>query len=148
MWPKMTVDQENCDDFQNDDLNDSNNTLTSKKNPDYQDDKSPTRMFGDTIQYRNSKQMNRETRTDKLPKPGLPPTLPAPVVPAYNKAISSSQSFSSANEQRMPENIRKPGAATINFSKPVNIIAIIFDCSIAITMYLIIIVCNESKSFP
>ena len=120
----MSADQENIEDSHEEtNLNDSSNTLTPKTNSVYQDDKSPSRMFGDTIQYRNSKQNKRESRTEKTPKPGLPPTLPAPVIPAYNKAVSSSQSFSSTNEQRhATENIRKTVAATINFSKSVSII--------------------------
>lgn len=71
----------------------------SKSNA-YHDDTSPTRMFGDTIMYRQSKQFRRVSGGGQ-PKPGPPPTLPAPVptpvVPAsYPKQhITQSHSFSS-----------------------------------------------------
>lgn len=85
---------------------------------------SPTRMFGDTIQYRQSKQFRRLSRGEKPPKPGPPPQLPAPVptpvVPNYSKpqGIPQSNSFSSSGGAPMVEK-RKTPSATINFNKPV-----------------------------
>lgn len=68
---------------------------TSKVNS-YHDDSSPTRMFGDTIMYRQSKQFRRIS--GGAPKPGPPPTLPAPVptpvVPASYPKNQNSQSHS------------------------------------------------------
>ncbi|XP_058061370.1 uncharacterized protein LOC131211778 [Anopheles bellator] len=103
------------------------------------EDGSPTRMFGDTIQYRQSKQFRRLSRGEKPPKPGPPPQLPAPVptpvVPnSYNGTkqrhdgpagpsgvsgvgIPQSNSFSSAGAPPMADK-RKSGSATMNFSKP------------------------------
>ncbi|XP_039434817.1 zinc finger CCCH domain-containing protein 13 [Culex pipiens pallens] len=84
---------------------------------------SPTRMFGDTIQYRQSKQFRRLSRGEKPPKPGPPPQLPAPVptpvVPNYSKpqGIPQSNSFSSSGGAPMVEK-RKTPSATINFNKP------------------------------
>lgn len=83
---------------------------------------SPTRMFGDTIQYRQSKQFRRLSRGEKPPKPGPPPQLPAPVptpvVPNYSKpqGIPQSNSFSSSGGAPMVEK-RKTPSATINFNK-------------------------------
>ncbi|XP_053668967.1 uncharacterized protein LOC128719368 [Anopheles marshallii] len=103
------------------------------------EDASPTRMFGDTIQYRQSKQFRRLSRGEKPPKPGPPPQLPAPVptpvVPnSYNSGkqqrhdgasgsggsggIPQSNSFSSAGAPPMSSDKRKSGSATMNFSKP------------------------------
>lgn len=73
---------------------------SNNKSNAYHDDASPTRMFGDTIMYRQSKQFRRVSGGG-APKPGPPPTLPAPVptpvVPAsYPKShITQSHSFSS-----------------------------------------------------
>uniref|UniRef100_A0A087ZJM2 Uncharacterized protein n=2 Tax=Anopheles darlingi TaxID=43151 RepID=A0A087ZJM2_ANODA len=103
---------------------------------------SPTRMFGDTIQYRQSKQFRRLSRGEKPPKPGPPPQLPAPVptpvVPnSYNGGkhrhdgpsngngggggIPQSNSFSAAGigqQAMVVDGKRKSGSATMNFSKP------------------------------
>lgn len=90
----------------------------------YHDEASPTRMFGDTIQYRQSKQFRRLSRGEKPPKPGPPPQLPAPVptpvVPNYSKpqGIPQSNSFSSSGGAPMVEK-RKTPSATMNFNKPV-----------------------------
>ncbi|KFB41177.1 AGAP001369-PA-like protein [Anopheles sinensis] len=101
------------------------------------EDASPTRMFGDTIQYRQSKQFRRLSRGEKPPKPGPPPQLPAPVptpvVPnSYNGSkqrhdgggasgsgggVPQSNSFSSSGAPPMADK-RKSGSATMNFSKP------------------------------
>lgn len=57
--------------------------VPSKLNSYHHDEHSPTRMFGDTIMYRQSKQFRRVTNNGNgnvmVPKPGPPPTLPAPV---------------------------------------------------------------------
>nr|XP_040220297.2 uncharacterized protein LOC120948238 [Anopheles coluzzii]XP_040220299.2 uncharacterized protein LOC120948238 [Anopheles coluzzii]XP_040220301.2 uncharacterized protein LOC120948238 [Anopheles coluzzii] len=103
------------------------------------EDASPTRMFGDTIQYRQSKQFRRLSRGEKPPKPGPPPQLPAPVptpvVPnsysgggskqqqrhdgaSGSGGIPQSNSFSSAGAPPMTSDKRKSGSATMNFSKP------------------------------
>lgn len=98
-------------------------SIPSKMNA-YHDDSSPTRMFGDTIMYRQSKQFRRVSAA--APKPGPPPTLPAPVptpvVPAsYPKNhISQSHSFSSANAIPNAEN-RKSMPAALNYSKQVSV---------------------------
>lgn len=69
-------------------------------------------------------QFQRLSRGDGQPKPGNPPSLPAPVptptVPQnYQKqGITQSHSFSSSAGPPMVEQ-RKP--ATMNFSKPVSI---------------------------
>lgn len=97
-------------------------SLSSKLNASYHEDASPTRMFGDTIQYRHSKQFRRVSRGDKPPKPGPPPQLPAPVpspvVPGYNQSpgVSQSHSFSS-NTAASSADKRKP--STMNYKKPV-----------------------------
>lgn len=97
-------------------------SIPSKMNA-YHDDSSPTRMFGDTIMYRQSKQFRRVSAG--APKPGPPPTLPAPVpvpvVPSsYPKNhISSSHSFSSAAATTNAEN-RKSMPAALNYSKQVS----------------------------
>lgn len=97
-------------------------SIPSKMNA-YHDDSSPTRMFGDTIMYRQSKQFRRVSAG--APKPGPPPTLPAPVptpvVPAsYPKNhISQSHSFSSAAATPNAEN-RKSMPAALNYSKQVH----------------------------
>ncbi|XP_053671471.1 uncharacterized protein LOC128721717 [Anopheles nili] len=102
------------------------------------EDASPTRMFGDTIQYRQSKQFRRLSRGEKPPKPGPPPQLPAPVptpvVPnSYGGGkqqrhdgapgsgpggIPQSSSFTSAGAPPMVSDKRKSGSATMNYSKP------------------------------
>ncbi|XP_055695862.1 uncharacterized protein LOC129797396 isoform X1 [Lutzomyia longipalpis] len=92
----------------------------------HQNDPSPTRMFGDTIMYRQSKQFRGISGGG--PKPGPPPTLPAPVptpvVPPYAKGssgtngsgnhLTQSHSFSSSGGTPMGE---KHMPATANFSK-------------------------------
>jgi BAI1-associated protein 2 len=108
--------------------------VSHKLNASYNDDASPTRMFGDTIQYRTSKQFRRVSR-GQPPKPGPPPTLPAPVptpvVPeSYSKqqqqqqqqqqqSLTQSHSFSSSGGPPVVEK-RKTGPATMNYSKPVS----------------------------
>lgn len=98
----------------------------------YQDEHSPTRMFGDTIMYRQSKQYRRVSNHSghnglanggNTPMPGPPPTLPAPIpmMPsAYGQKshISQSHSFSSNGGAPIIEN-RKSMPATMNFSKQV-----------------------------
>uniref|UniRef100_A0A6B2EEQ6 Putative insulin receptor tyrosine kinase substrate n=1 Tax=Phlebotomus kandelakii TaxID=1109342 RepID=A0A6B2EEQ6_9DIPT len=92
----------------------------------HQNDVSPTRMFGDTIMYRQSKQFRGISGGG--PKPGPPPTLPAPVptpvVPPYAKGsagangsgnhLTQSHSFSSSGGTPMGEK-HKP--ATSNYGK-------------------------------
>ena len=104
--------------------------IAAKISNSYHDDSSPTRMFGDTIMYRQSKQFRRISG-GAGPKPGPPPTLPAPVptpvVPASYPSskqsqathISQSHSFSSTLG---PPNIekRKSMPATTNYSKQVS----------------------------
>lgn len=99
-------------------------TASSKMNT-YNEDVSSGRMFGDTIMYRPSKQFRHVSGGP--PKPGPPPTLPAPVpspiVPQYsskNQNISQSNSFSSSGVPPAVEK-RKSGASTMNFSKPVSL---------------------------
>uniref|UniRef100_A0A182QAT1 IMD domain-containing protein n=1 Tax=Anopheles farauti TaxID=69004 RepID=A0A182QAT1_9DIPT len=105
------------------------------------EDGSPTRMFGDTIQYRQSKQFRRLSRGEKPPKPGPPPQLPAPVpTPVVPNSYSSSKqqqqrhdgasgsggsggipqsnSFSGAAPPMTNADKRKSGSATMNYSKP------------------------------
>ncbi|EAT42194.1 AAEL006250-PA [Aedes aegypti] len=95
----------------------------SNNSNSYHDEASPTRMFGDTIQYRQSKQFRRLSRGEKPPKPGPPPQLPAPVptpvVPNYSKpqGVPQSNSFSSSGGPPMVEK-RKTPSATMNFNKP------------------------------
>lgn len=104
----------------------------------YADEHSPTRMFGDTIMYRqskhyrgvsnhNSSNRNNANDTNKVPKPGPPPTVPAPVpaplMPSYITAkITQSHSFSSNGGPPLAEN-RKSMPATINFNKQVTIMS-------------------------
>lgn len=105
-----------------------------KMNNSYHEDASPTRMFGDTIMYRQSKQFHRVANGGGgsigpgggAPKPGPPPTLPAPVpqpvVPSSyvkNHQISSSHSFSSSAGALQMVDKRRSGAATINITKSV-----------------------------
>lgn len=104
-----------------------------KMNNSYHEDASPTRMFGDTIMYRQSKQFHRVANggggsvgPGGAPKPGPPPTLPAPVpqpvVPSSyvkNHQISSSHSFSSSAGPPPMVDKRRSGAATINITKSV-----------------------------
>lgn len=63
------------------------------------EESSPTRMFGDTI-----KQHQRKIRSGANPRPGPPPTLPAPVPNGQNQVqgqssrmLNSSQSFCATN---------------------------------------------------
>lgn len=104
-----------------------------KMNNSYHEEASPTRMFGETIMYRQSKQFHRVTNggggsvgQGGAPKPGPPPTLPAPVpqpvVPPYakNHQISSSHSFSSSAGPPQMVDKRRSGAATINITKSVS----------------------------
>lgn len=96
----------------------------------YPGEQSPTRMFGDTIMYRHSKQFLRVANggTNGLIAPGPPPTLPAPVpspiVPSsYMKShLSQSHSFSTNGGPALAEN-RKSLPATTNFSKQVCVLA-------------------------
>ncbi|XP_055908041.1 uncharacterized protein LOC129942922 isoform X1 [Eupeodes corollae] len=66
---------------------------TYRKRNNSADESSPTRMFGDTIMYRNQKKYRGVTGGN--PKPGPPPTLPAPVPSGSNSSrmLNSSQSF-------------------------------------------------------
>lgn len=106
----------------------SSSPVPSKLNA-YPEEHSPTRMFGDTIMYRQSKQMRRVVNGSAngmvAPKPGPPPTLPAPVpspvVPSsYAKShLTQSHSFSSNGGPPLAEN-RKSLPATTNFSKQVS----------------------------
>lgn len=101
------------------------------------DDASPTRMFGDTIMYRQSKQFRRVSGgitssgggggAGGGPKPGPPPTLPAPVptpvVPASYpssagaKSIPQSQSFSTATPLSNAEKRKSmPPMSTSNYN--------------------------------
>lgn len=114
---------------------DEDETAISSKLASYQDEHSPTRMFGDTIMYRQSKQYNRRLSGNNgamngMPKPGPPPTLPAPIpqaVPTYGSSsknqISQSHSFSS-NGGPFIEN-RKSMPATLNLSKQVTSIQLL-----------------------
>lgn len=103
----------------------SSSPVPSKLNS-YQGEHSPTRMFGDTIMCRQSKQFRYVTSNGNVPKPGPPPTLPAPVpspiVPSsYTKGhLTQSHSFSSNGGPPLVEN-RKSLPATTNFSKQVGI---------------------------
>lgn len=102
------------------------------KNNQYQDDSSPTRMFGDTIMYRQSKQFRRVSGGGQ-PKPGPPPTLPAPVptpvVPSsYPKGqVSQSHSFSSTGGGGVggQSTLEKKKPATPSYTKQVRIIIFI-----------------------
>lgn len=90
-----------------------------------------TRMFGDTLMYRQTKQYPRMTMMENgHPHPGLPPTLPAPVPNAAghptngsspaggSKQLSQSQSFSSSlGAPPVVEKRPKSIPATINFTK-------------------------------
>lgn len=120
----------------------------------YHEDASPTRMFGDTIMYRQSKQYRRVSSgvpSGGGPKPGPPPTLPAPVptpvVPASypsggvssnnnnnnnhvnNKSqMSSSKSFTNGNGQMSNAEKRKSMPVNANYnSKPVRYISFVFQ---------------------
>lgn len=111
---------------------DEDETAISSKLAAYQDEHSPTRMFGDTIMYRQSKQCRRISGNNNqngamngMPKPGPPPAGPAPIpqaVPTYGSngknQISQSHSFSSNGGPPIIEN-RKSMPATLNFSKQV-----------------------------
>lgn len=108
---------------------DEDETAISSKLASYQDEHSPTRMFGDTIMYRQSKQYRRVSGNGVMngimPKPGPPPTLPAPIpqaVPTYGTTsknqISQSHSFSSNGGPPTIEN-RKSMPSTLNYSKQV-----------------------------
>lgn len=92
----------------------------------YHEETSPTRMFGDTIMYRQSKQFRRVSGGVSAPKPGPPPTLPAPVptpvvpasYPSKSSHIPQSHSFSSTGGLPNVEK-RKSMPATTNYSKQV-----------------------------
>ncbi|XP_065359479.1 uncharacterized protein PF3D7_1120600 isoform X2 [Calliphora vicina] len=79
--------------------NDMDNQQEMENDASYRRDRheetSPTRMFGDT--YRNQKKYRPSTTGN--PRPGPPPTLPAPVPSAQNSArmLNSSQSFCAPN---------------------------------------------------
>ena len=99
---------------------------SSAKRHSHPDEQSPTRMFGDTMQYRESKHYQRVSGNANsngngyVPKPGPPPTGPAPVptpvaVPS-KKHIASSQSFSSNGG---PPKIDNRKSQTTNYSKQV-----------------------------
>lgn len=89
-----------------------------------------TRMFGDTLMYRQSKQYPRmmNVMENGHPQPGPPPALPAPAVPPTTTSstspaggsksqLSQSQSFSSSLGGPMIEKRPKSIPATINFTK-------------------------------
>uniref|UniRef100_A0A1I8QDI8 Brain-specific angiogenesis inhibitor 1-associated protein 2 n=2 Tax=Stomoxys calcitrans TaxID=35570 RepID=A0A1I8QDI8_STOCA len=69
------------------------------------EESSPTRMFGDT--YRNQKKYRPSTSGN--PRPGPPPTLPAPVPSVANgsRMLNSSQSFCAPNGSQMAIERRK-----------------------------------------
>ncbi|XP_055302188.1 uncharacterized protein LOC129568401 isoform X2 [Sitodiplosis mosellana] len=100
---------------------DEDEAAISSKLASYQDEHSPTRMFGDTIMYRRSKQYRRVSGNgamNGMNKPA-PPTIPAPV-PTYGTSsknqISQSHSFSSNGGPPIIEN-RKSMPSTLNYSK-------------------------------
>lgn len=105
---------------------DEDETAISAKLASYQDEHSPTRMFGDTIMYRQSKQYRRVSGNNTngamngMPKPGPPPTLPAPIPhgASSKNQISQSHSFSSNGGPPIIEN-RKSMPSTLNYSKQV-----------------------------
>jgi BAI1-associated protein 2 len=136
-WSKTRHNEQELEQIQ--DLSLESNVIdevTMKMSASYNEDASPTRMFGDTIQYRNSKQFRRLSRGQIPPKPGPPPTLPAPVptpvVPeSYSKqqqqqqqqqqALTQSHSFSSSGGPPLIEK-RKSGTSTLNYNKPVSVV--------------------------
>ncbi|XP_037951050.1 myb-like protein P [Teleopsis dalmanni] len=61
------------------------------------EESSPTRMFGDTINFRNQKKYRPQSNGN--PRPGPPPTLPAPVPTNQNsnRMLNTSQSFCAPN---------------------------------------------------
>ncbi|KAM7356035.1 insulin receptor substrate 53 kDa isoform 2-T2 [Cochliomyia hominivorax] len=79
--------------------NDMDNQQEMESDSTYRRDRheetSPTRMFGDT--YRNQKKYRPSSSTN--PRPGPPPTLPAPVpsVQSSSRMLNSSQSFCAPN---------------------------------------------------
>lgn len=93
-------------------------SVVSRHRSSYHSESSPTRMFGDTLMFRQSKQYRRN---NEEPKPGPPPALPAPVpapiVPAYKSNISQSRSFCSPVGPPLIEK-RRPGP-TNNYSRVV-----------------------------
>lgn len=107
--------------------------IPSKMTP-YHDEHSPTRMFGDTIMYRQSKQYRRVPSngnangnmvvvSNGIPKPGPPPTLPAPIPMATTSAygqskLTQSHSFTTNGGVAIGEN-RKSMPSSMNFSKQV-----------------------------
>lgn len=96
-------------------------TSTLKRNS-YHTEPSPTRMFGDTIMFRQSKHFHRNSSSN--PKPGPPPALPAPVpapiVPAFTKShISQSRSFCSPVGPPLIEK-RRSGPPVNNHAKVIN----------------------------
>lgn len=107
---------------------DEDETAISVKLASYQDEHSPTRMFGDT--YRQSKQYRRVSGNgamNGMNKPA-PPTIPAPIPQAVptsstygtssKNQISQSHSFSSNGGPPIIEN-RKSMPSTLNYSKQV-----------------------------
>ncbi|XP_058985465.1 uncharacterized protein PF3D7_1120600 isoform X1 [Musca domestica] len=75
------------------------------RRPERAEESSPTRMFGDT--YRNQKKYRPSAAGN--PRPGPPPTLPAPVPSASNggRMLNSSQSFCAPNGSQMAIERRK-----------------------------------------
>ncbi|XP_061393171.1 uncharacterized protein LOC133328644 [Musca vetustissima] len=75
------------------------------RRPERAEESSPTRMFGDT--YRNQKKYRPSASGN--PRPGPPPTLPAPVPSASNggRMLNSSQSFCAPNGSQMAIERRK-----------------------------------------
>lgn len=133
-WDSKPID--NIPDISLESVIDEGPIHNQKMNNSYHEEASPTRMFGDTIMYRQSKQFHRVTNggnngsnQNGVPKPGPPPTLPAPVpqpvVPPYakNHQISSSHSFSSSGGPPLVDK-RRSGAATMNITKSVILIIV------------------------
>lgn len=114
---------------------DEDESTIATKLATYPDEHSP-RMFGDTIMYRQSKQYRRVSSGNStnghvmtnghMPKPGPPPTLPAPI-PSQNNSygstsknqISQSHSFSTNGGQPLHEN-RKSMPASLGYNKQVS----------------------------
>lgn len=104
-------------------------SIPSKLVP-FQEDHSPSRMFGDTIMYRQSKQYRRVSggtngnlMPNGIPKPGPPPTLPAPIPiisTSYGQTkITQSHSFSTNGGPPIVDN-RKSLSNTMNYNKQVS----------------------------
>lgn len=113
---------------------DEDESTIATKLATYPEENSP-RMFGDTIMYRQSKQYRRVSGNSStnghmssngnIPKPGPPPTLPAPIPSqhvAYGSTsknqLSQSHSFSSNGGQPIHEN-RKSMPASLGYNKQV-----------------------------